>query len=275
MRNTAISSDYRRDVLKKGRYYRAPTTSYFHHQLSIRRSIFYRLARDGSPWQQVKPCSAYNVPINVFQLLPVDPEALKWQVRYIFSPAGSGSTSGSPTSWTCPENLHWKAPGRHPDQTPVPPQLTSIDVKDQRLYSELPLDVWAPYLISKAKPSQFTEETNFGSLHPRSRSFGHCPKLMTIGEGWKVNWLVMALSFGSAPSAPQWSGTVPALLLPLHQSTCQTHALYYPRPKTWPPPLEAAACSQPEGSIPPFADGERWPLTWRCWLSVIWWFAID
>ena len=56
--------------------------------------------------------------------------------------------------------------------------------EEQRLYSELPLDVWAPHPISKAEPSHPTKEAHFGRLYPRSHSSGHYPKLMTIGEVW-------------------------------------------------------------------------------------------
>jgi len=38
-----------------------------------------------------------------------------------------------------------------------------------------------PHPISKAEPSYPAEETHFGRLYPQSRSFGHYPKLVTIG----------------------------------------------------------------------------------------------
>ncbi len=56
-----------------------------------------------------------------------------WIPRYIIPPACSGSTPGSPASWTCLEHLHRKAPRRHPDQMPEPPLF---DTKEQWLYSE-------------------------------------------------------------------------------------------------------------------------------------------
>ena len=79
----------------------------------------------------------------------------------------------------------------------------------QRLYSELPPDVWAPHPISKAEPSHPTKEAHFGRLYPRSYSYGHYPKLMTIVEGWTGK--SRALPSGSAPSTLQWSFTMPAL----------------------------------------------------------------
>uniref|UniRef100_A0A8C6LZV4 Nucleolar protein 12 n=1 Tax=Nothobranchius furzeri TaxID=105023 RepID=A0A8C6LZV4_NOTFU len=76
---------------------------------------------------------------------------------------------------------------RHPDQMPKPPQLTPFDPEEQRFYSESLPNVRAPHPISKAEPGHPTEETHFGRLYPRSRSFGHYPKLMTIGEDWDVD----------------------------------------------------------------------------------------
>lgn len=56
---------------------------------------------------------------RVFQTLPSscwggDLQAFPGQMRYIISPLGSGSTSGSLPSWACPENLQREAPGRLP-----------------------------------------------------------------------------------------------------------------------------------------------------------------
>ena len=69
---------------------------------------------------------------------------------------------------------------------PEPPQLTPLDMEEQRLYSESLPDVRAPHPISKAEPSHPAEETHFGRLYPRPHSFGHYPELMTIGEGWNT-----------------------------------------------------------------------------------------
>ncbi len=46
------------------------------------------------------------------------------------------------------------------------------------------------YRCHKGEPSHPTEETHFGRLYPRSHSFNHYPKLMTIAEGWNVDWLI-------------------------------------------------------------------------------------
>ena len=149
-------------------------------------SIFYRLPRGQAEQGAPGPL----LPSNVFQFLLGDPEAFPGQLGYVIPPVSSRSTSWSPTSWMCPENLQGEAPRRHPDQMPEPPQLAPFDAKEQRLYSELPPDVRAPHPISKAEPSHPTEETNFGRLYLQSRSFGHYPKLMTIGKGWEVDRLV-------------------------------------------------------------------------------------
>lgn len=53
------------------------------------------------------------------------------------------SGSRSPSSWTCPGNLHRKAPRGHPNQMSEAPLATPFDTKEQQLCSDLPLDVWA------------------------------------------------------------------------------------------------------------------------------------
>ena len=70
---------------------------------------------------------------------------------------------------------------------PKPPQLTPLDVEEQRLYSELLPGDRAPHPISKGAPRHPAEETHFSCLYPRSCSFGHDPKFMTIGEGRNVD----------------------------------------------------------------------------------------
>lgn len=42
---------------------------------------------------------------------------------------------GSPICWTYPENLQWKAPRKHPDKMPEPPQVAPFNTKEQWLYS--------------------------------------------------------------------------------------------------------------------------------------------
>lgn len=60
------------------------------------------------------------------------------------------------------------------------------------LYSQLPLDVWAPHPTSQAKPSRSLEKPHFGHFRSTSCPVGHHPELVNIGEAWNVdrpvNW---------------------------------------------------------------------------------------
>ena len=75
----------------------------------------------------------------------------------------------------------------HLKQMPKPPQLAPLDVKEQRLYSELLPGDRAPHPISKGAAHHPVEETHFSRLYPGSYSFGHDPKFMAIGEGRNVD----------------------------------------------------------------------------------------
>lgn len=79
-------------------------------------SLLWCLSKAGSHWQQAKVGSPdIPLPTNAFQLLLGDPEAFLSQARYVISPVYSGSNPGSSmSSKTCLENLHRKAPRRHP-----------------------------------------------------------------------------------------------------------------------------------------------------------------
>ncbi|KAI3369337.1 hypothetical protein L3Q82_007461 [Scortum barcoo] len=59
-----------------------------------------------------------------------------------------GLPRGPPPGGTCLEHLPREASRGHPKQMPKPPQLTPLDAKEQRLYSELlPSDLsFSPYL---------------------------------------------------------------------------------------------------------------------------------
>ncbi|MEQ2242659.1 hypothetical protein ILYODFUR_038290 [Ilyodon furcidens] len=111
---------------------------------------------------------------------------------------------------------------------PEPPQLAPLDVEEQQLYSELLLDGRAPHPISKGVLSHPTEETNFSRLYPGSRSFGHDPKFMAIGEDRNIDRKSRASLFGSALSSPQRTGTVSPLLRQPHRSVCRSPALFSP-----------------------------------------------
>ncbi len=113
---------------------------------------------------------------------------------------------------------------------PEPPQLTPLDVEEQRLYSELLPSDWASHPISKWAPSHPTEKAHFGRLYPGSCPFGHDPKLMTIGESRNVDWPVnrelrlaaqLFLHHDRQPvHRPHYcrSCTDPSVNLPLHPS---------------------------------------------------------
>ncbi|XP_049457572.1 uncharacterized protein LOC125904284 isoform X3 [Epinephelus fuscoguttatus] len=97
--------------------------------------------QDGSRGQQAKQnTSDVPLPSNAFRLLLGDSKAFPGKMRYVIPPVCSGSAPGPRTSGTCLKHLQREAPRRHPDQMPKPPQLTPLDVKEQRLYSKCPPD---------------------------------------------------------------------------------------------------------------------------------------
>ncbi len=156
---------------------------------SIHPSIFFRLSGAGSRGQQSKQrCPDFPLHRHFLQLFRGDTEAFRGQPGDIVSPACPRSSPGPPPGGTRPEHLPRKASRRHPVQMPDPPQLTPLDVEEQRLYSELLPSDWASHSISKGAPSHPTEKAHFGRLYPGSCPFGHDPKLMTIGESRNVDW---------------------------------------------------------------------------------------
>uniref|UniRef100_A0AAY5KXL8 Putative nuclease HARBI1 n=1 Tax=Esox lucius TaxID=8010 RepID=A0AAY5KXL8_ESOLU len=62
---------------------------------------------------------------------------------------------------------------KHPKQMPKPPQLTPLDVEEQRLYSELLPGDRTSHPISKGSPSHPAEKAHFSRLYPGSCPFGH------------------------------------------------------------------------------------------------------
>ena len=123
-------------------------------------------------------------------------------------------------------NIREEVPRRNPARCPNHLNWLVYNMKVQWLYSELPVDVWAPFLISK-------------------------------GEA-KV------LSSSSILSTPPQSGTPPALLLMLHQSS--RWSSFFPSlvNKTL---RYLNSYSQPRGSSLLFSSRYSWPQTWRCWPS--------
>ena len=98
---------------------------------------------------------------HFLQLFREDPKAFPGQPSDIVTPACPGSFSGSPPGGACQEHLLRDASRGHPIQMPEPPQLASIDVEEQWLYSELLLGDRAPHDISKGVPRHHAEEPHF------------------------------------------------------------------------------------------------------------------
>ncbi|GAA6103505.1 uncharacterized protein LOC121641801 [Tachysurus ichikawai] len=109
-----------------------------------------RLSGAGSRGQQTKQGRPdFLLPRHVLQLFRGNTEAFPGQPRDIVPSAYPGSTPGPPPGWICPEHLPREASRRHPEQTQNPPQLTPLNVEEQRLYSELLSSDRAPHPISK------------------------------------------------------------------------------------------------------------------------------
>lgn len=93
-----------------------------------------------------------------------------WATSFHIPPGGSwsisqtrgvlGFTLGPPTSWTCPEEIRWKVPRRHPNQMPGPPQLPSF-----RIEGVAPNSPWilsSPISTSWAHP---VDESHFSCMY--------------------------------------------------------------------------------------------------------------
>lgn len=55
---------------------------------------------------------------------------------------------------------------------------------------QAPSGCLTPDPISKAKPSNHTQENHFDCLYQQSHSLSHFSRLVTKGEGWNVNRLI-------------------------------------------------------------------------------------
>lgn len=143
-------------------------------------------------WWHHHQCSPDVTLPSIFFQLQQDPQTFPSQMWYMFSPLCSRSTKVACTGWRFLQNLHIKVPRSYSDKMHRSPQLASFKTKEQWLYFKLPLDVWILCPISKAELSHPTEKINFDCLYSSPHSFSHCPKLMTIDDGWNAdsNWLV-------------------------------------------------------------------------------------
>ena len=91
----------------------------------------------GSSLSRPRPPSPQPPPTAPLENLKTFPG----QLRDIVSPACPGSALGPPPGWTCLEHLEREVVMGHPHQMPNPFQLATLDVEEQRLYSEsLPND---------------------------------------------------------------------------------------------------------------------------------------
>lgn len=78
-----------------------------------------------------------RLPSHLLHLIWSDPKAFPGQFRDVDPPACPGSSSGPPSGGTCPQHLPREASRRHPKQMSEPPQLVSLYVDEQWLYSKL------------------------------------------------------------------------------------------------------------------------------------------
>lgn len=82
---------------------------------------------------------------HIFQLFWGKPKAFPGQLGYVIPPVCSGSASGFPLGWTCPEYLHREANSRHPE----PDQMTD----PAELCYELLTDIKALQHVPKGEAS--------------------------------------------------------------------------------------------------------------------------
>lgn len=125
--------------------------------------------------QSQKRCPKFPEPSHLLQLIQGGSKQSPGQQRDVVPPASPGSFPAPPAGGTYPE-------------TDAEASLTdSLDAEEQRLYSELLLCNQAPHPAPKGAPGNPTEEMHFRRLYLQSCYFSQYPKLMTVGEGGKVD----------------------------------------------------------------------------------------
>ncbi|KAL7836401.1 hypothetical protein AOLI_G00276850 [Acnodon oligacanthus] len=130
---------------------------------SIHPSILIRFSGSGSRGQQPKQRGpVLPLPRHLLQLVRRDTEAFPRQSRDIIPPTCPGSSLGSPPCRTCLEHLPREASRGHPHQMPEPPQLASLNMEEQRLYSEPLPNPRASHPISKGESGDPAEKAHFG-----------------------------------------------------------------------------------------------------------------
>jgi len=187
---------------------------------SIHPSISFRLSVAGSRGQQAQE-SVPDVPLlsNASQLLLGNPEAFPGQTRYVISlclPLGLFPIGRA---------------GGILIRSPEPPQLAST--RSSLRMSELLT------LSLRLSPAPLRRKLISGRLYLPPHSFGHFPKLMTVGEGQNVD-------------GPERFCTMPTALLTLHRTACPSHATFdlpsWTRYRdTWISSLGTGTPSQPRG----------------------------
>ena len=90
-------------------------------------------------------------------------------------PACPESSRGPPTGGTCPERFTREASGRHPRCPNHLIWLLSVRRSSASTLSSSWMPKLLPLSLRRAQPPY---KANFSRLYPRSRSFGHYPKLI-------------------------------------------------------------------------------------------------
>lgn len=111
----------------------------------------------------------------------------------VIPPASSGSTSGSPLSWMCPEDLQRDVPRRHPNQMPKTKSAGSFLLRGAAL-------LWAPSGSLRQSPG----------IPWMKLILAICIQDLILFVTAQPSWVRVTPS-GSAVFSPQWSNITPEL----------------------------------------------------------------